>query len=407
MTENNIQPNSFTLLRNMLRLIAQNPDLDHVAPSILGEARVLTRASGGFYLVFEEPRILFLDKIDMSLIPSDEMLHELADSLSHEIHIGAQLPVPLSQEYSAWAVLPVVQRDSAIGIFCLVYNDAVDLSADITDMLMALVDGLATVTQSTKAAERHAKLTRNQYEFVRIVSHDLRSPLTSIKGFASILESMMESVDASDEVREKVVHGAGRILNGVTQMTALVENIQDAGRYDPETGFYEMQRSPTDLIDIVHKIGKTHLMPAEKEELTLKVSVADDIPIVNVDANMVERSIINLVDNAIKYTPNGGMIELGIHKENNNIVISVTDNGYGISEENLKSLFQRHFRIRRREHKLVKGSGLGLFIVRSVARHHGGDAFVQSELGHGATFGIRIPLAGENLLGSSIAAEAD
>ena len=407
MTDNNIQPNSFTLLRNMLRLIAQNPDLNHVAPSILGEARILTHASGGFYLVFEEPRIVFVDRMDVSLVPSDDVLQELVESLAHEIHIGTQLPPSLVQEFSGWAVLPVYQRDMAIGIFCLVYRDEVDLSHDTANMLMALVDGLATVTQSTKAAERHAKLTRNQYEFVRIVSHDLRSPLTSIKGFASILESMMESADVNDEIRDKVIHGADRILNGVTQMTALVENIQDAGRYDPETGFYEMQRSPTDLIDIVHKIGKNHLMPAEKEELTLKVSAADDIPIVNVDANMVERSIINLVDNAIKYTPNGGLIELGIHKENNNIVISVTDNGYGISEENLKNLFQRHFRIRRREHKLVKGSGLGLFIVRSVARHHGGDAFVQSEVGHGATFGIRIPLAGENLLGSAMAAEAD
>ncbi|MDQ7025524.1 MAG: GAF domain-containing sensor histidine kinase [Anaerolineae bacterium] len=407
MTDNNIQPNRYTLLRNILRLIAQNPDLERVAPSILGEARVLTRANGGFYLIFDEPRILFVDLIDDSLMPSDEILREVAQGLSQEIHIGSQIPQPLARNFAGWVIIPVYQRETAIGIFCLVFREELDLSEETTDMLMALVDGLATVTQSTKASERHAKLTRNQYEFVRIVSHDLRSPLTSIKGFAGIIEGMMESADIDPVLQGRVIHGAEKIVSGVAQMTALVENIQDAGRYDPETGFYEMQRSPTDLIDIIHKISKNHLMPAEKEALTLKVTASDDIPIVNVDANMLERSITNLVDNAIKYTPNGGIIEVGIHRDNDDIVITVSDDGFGISEENLKSLFMRHTRIRRREHKTVKGSGLGLFIVRSVARHHGGDAFVESEVGNGSTFGIRIPLQGENLLGSSIATETD
>jgi signal transduction histidine kinase len=197
------------------------------------------------------------------------------------------------------------------------------------------------------------------------------------------------------------LHFVEKILNGVSQMTSLVDNIQDAGRYDPETGFYEMERAPTDLIDMVRRIVSTHLVPAEKGELSLGVNIADDIPIVNVDANMIERSIINLVDNAIKYTPNGGRIEVGLRRENDDLLITISDNGFGISEENIRQLFNRHFRIRRREHTRVKGSGLGLFIVRSVARHHNGDAFVKSVEGEGSTFGIRIPLAGENLLGGS------
>jgi signal transduction histidine kinase len=135
------------------------------------------------------------------------------------------------------------------------------------------------------------------------------------------------------------------------------------------------------------------------------VDVSDDVPIVNVDANMIERSIINLVDNAIKYTPNGGIIKVGVKRKDDNLLITISDNGYGISPENIRQLFQRHFRIRRKEHNRVKGSGLGLFIVRSVARHHGGDAFVESVEGQGSTFGIRIPLEGENLLGASTASE--
>lgn len=402
--DNNIQPNNVTLLRDMLRLIAQNPDLDTVAPAILGEARSITRAEASFCLIFDEPRALFVDSVAEERIPSDKVLTGLAADLGTDIHVSSELPPSLGKDFTGWVVVPLVLDNETAGVFCLLFKKQFELSDEMTESLMSLAHGLAIVTQNAKVDAHHDKLTRNQYEFVRIVSHDLRSPLTSIKGFASMLEGMMGVRDDEETIRQ--LHFVEKILSGVAQMTLLVDNIQDAGRYDPETGFYEMQRSPTDLYEMVRNIVKNHLVPAEKEALTLKVAASDDIPIINVDANMMERSIINLVDNAIKYTPNGGTIEVGLRRQNEDILITVHDDGYGIEEENLKNLFQRHFRIRRREHKRVKGSGLGLFIVRSVARRHGGDAFVESEVGNGSTFGIRVPLKGENLLGS-VATEAD
>jgi PAS domain S-box-containing protein len=240
---------------------------------------------------------------------------------------------------------------------------------------------------------RFKELNRNQSEFMRIVSHDLRSPLTSMQGFASMLE-----LNLVGDLNEKQAHFVERILSGITQMTALVDNIQDAGRFDPETGFYELQRSPCDLGEMVRKIVDNHLVPAEKQELTISVSMADDVPIINADANMLERAVINLVDNAIKYTPNGGKIEVGVQRRDNDVIISVKDNGLGISPEYQKHIFDRHVRIPRKEHKKVKGSGLGLFIVRSVAQRHGGDAWLESVEGQGTTFFLSIPLEGPNLV---------
>lgn len=239
------------------------------------------------------------------------------------------------------------------------------------------------------------KLNRNQNEFTRIVSHDLRSPLTSMQGFANMLELQLVG-----QLNEKQQHFVEKILSGISQMTALVDNIQDAGRYDPETGFYELSRSQCDLNEIVRKIADNHLVPAEKQELRLSVNLSDDVPIINADANMLERAIINLVDNAIKYTPNGGSVEVSVQREDNQIVISVSDSGYGISPENQKHLFERHVRIPRQEHKKIKGSGLGLFIVKSVAKRHGGDAWVRSVEGQGSTFYMSIPLEGQNLIGA-------
>lgn len=239
------------------------------------------------------------------------------------------------------------------------------------------------------------KLNRNQNEFTRIVSHDLRSPLTSMQGFADMLEGGMVG-----ELNERQKHFVERILSGISQMTSLVDNIQDAGRYDPETGFYEMSRSQCDLGEIVRKIVDNHLVPAEKQELEVSVNLNPDVPILNADGNMLERAITNLVDNAIKYTPNRGKIEVGVKREGEVVLITVADNGLGISPENQKHLFDRHVRIARQEHKKIKGSGLGLFIVRSVAQRHGGDAWVVSAEGKGTTFYMSIPLEGENLIGS-------
>jgi signal transduction histidine kinase len=249
---------------------------------------------------------------------------------------------------------------------------------------------------SLRDVSRFKRLNRNQQEFLRVVSHDLRSPLTSIQGFADMVRMGMVG-----EVNEKQVYFMDKILGGIVQMTSIVENIQDAGRFDPETGFYEMQRAQVDLQEIAKKIVHHQIVPAEKQDLTVEMNVADDVPIIYADENMITRGITNLVDNAIKYTPNGGKVAVDITKEGNNVVISVKDDGYGISEDNQKKLFQRHSRIHRKEHSKVKGTGLGLFIVRSVAQRHGGDARVHSIIGEGTTFSIVIPLTGANMTGNS------
>lgn len=242
---------------------------------------------------------------------------------------------------------------------------------------------------------RFKKLNRNQNEFTRIVSHDLRSPLTSMQGFANMLE-----LGLVGELNEKQAHFVEKILSGISQMTALVENIQDAGRYDPETGFYELSRSQCDLKEIVNRIVENHLVPAEKQDLRLSWHVDDNVPIINADMHMLERAVTNLIDNAIKYTPNGGSVDVKVAEQDDQVIISVSDSGFGISPENQKHLFERHVRIPRQEHKKVKGSGLGLFIVRSVAQRHGGDAWVRSVEGEGSTFYMSIPLQGVNLVGA-------
>jgi signal transduction histidine kinase len=239
---------------------------------------------------------------------------------------------------------------------------------------------------------RFKRLSKNQSEFLRIVSHDLRSPLTSMKGFGNMLE--METVGPLND-RQK--YFLGKIMSGISQMTGLVENIQDAGRYDPEAGFYEMMRSQCDLGDVARSVVDTHLLPGDKP-LSVSVRIDDNIPIVNVDSHMIGRAMLNLYDNAVKYTPGGGVIEVGVTHADHAIILYVKDSGDGIPVEDQPRLFEKHVRLARETHKKIKGSGLGLFIVKSVAQRHGGRAWVESTPGQGATFLISIPLEGDNLI---------
>ncbi len=241
---------------------------------------------------------------------------------------------------------------------------------------------------------RYKNLRDNQSEFVSTVSHDLRSPLTYMHGYATMLPMV-------GELNEKQKGFAEKIVAGIAQMTDLVDKILDAGRLDPE-GNYQLNREACDVTKVVTDVANTHMQPAEKKKLALNVHVDAGMPILNLDDMMLRRALNNLVDNAIKYTPDEGAITVAAHLKDNNVVLSVKDTGLGISEENQKHLFERFRRVRRREHQAVKGSGLGLFIVKNVAQRHGGDAWIESKEGEGSTFFIRIPLEGPNLVGADV-----
>lgn len=376
--------NERILLHEVLRVIATTVEPHDCYISMLQMIKQLTNSQGGFVVLFNEPQLVEVSDSAVQL-PDMDILYAIAQGLPD----GAQLNPSVARDTWANCVLvTLVLEGELVGLWGMIDPTLQPTQLEMFDLL---THSFLIVTRGVRTDARHEKLSRNQSEFIRIVSHDLRSPLTSVQGFSSMLSMV-------GELNSKQQHFVEKILSGIAQMTAIVDNIQDAGRYDPETGFYEMQRSPCDLAEMVQRIVESHLLPAEKQELTIRKQVTDDIPIIHADHTMLERAITNLVDNAIKYTPNGRHITISLYRVENEIVISVADSGLGISQENQKLLFERHMRIPRLEHKRVKGSGLGLFIVRSVARRHGGKAWVESEEGHGSTFFISIPLAGDNLL---------
>lgn len=244
------------------------------------------------------------------------------------------------------------------------------------------------------------RLNDNMSEFLSTVSHDMRSPLTFMKGY-------LDMIGMVGDLNEKQHDFVEKTAAGVVQMSDMVEKILEAGKLDPVTGTYQLLREASDIVEIFNKVTGGLVEPASKKNLAFESRVTAPIPILNVDRAMLSSAFTNLVENAVKYTPEGGRIEVELGVKENDLLFRVTDNGYGIRPEDQKKLFERNVRIHRREWKRVKGSGLGLFIVKNVAQRHGGDAWVESTEGAGSTFYLSIPLEGANMVGAQTAAQSE
>lgn len=385
--------NTDSILHKIIRAIAYHPTDDETIQLILQYVVNLAFADGAIFMVFDEAEILIPHQIGLRDITLMDIASEISQYVD-DLYIGTDVPDMFEETYTGWMIIPIAHDEKSVGAVIVFYRAAIEMDAELGDMLESLISLLHTVTFIARVKATHNRHNRNRHEFLRIVTHDMRSPLTSMQGFGSMLESQMAG--ALNEKQERFVE---KIMSGIAQLALQIDNMQDAGRYDPETGFYEMSRNATDLIEIVQKVVQNSLLPSGKQNLDISFSADESIPIVNVDSAMIERSVVNLVDNAIKYTPDGEKIEVAVRHDSDDVLITVSDSGYGISADKIDKLFDRHYRVHRPEYKRVKGSGLGLFIVRSVALKHGGDAWAESVESEGSTFFIRIPLDGSNLLG--------
>lgn len=241
--------------------------------------------------------------------------------------------------------------------------------------------------------------------FVSAVSHDLRSPLTFIRGYATMLAEASELTEVQQEY-------IARILRGVGQISELVEDLLDLRRIEEGAGL-ESEACNLGVL-VCEAVDARRLRAAAKDvALRIETSAAGGAALtdqsgqvqpvmVGGDPASLRQAIINLVDNAIKYTPSGGEVVVKlfvIEAEEGNrdegrgqALVSVADTGIGIAPEDRMRLFEKFYRVRREDVPSVSGTGLGLSLVKAIVERHGGTVGVESRLNHGSTFTIRLPL---------------
>jgi len=231
------------------------------------------------------------------------------------------------------------------------------------------------------------ELDEMKSEFVATVSHDLRSPLTSMRGYTTML-SMIG--DLNDRQREYVQ----RILEGLQQMNRLVGDLLDLRRVESGVG---LQREPCHVGLILIEAVEALRSRAKARGVTLRLEPSEGSPTVMGDRTLLRQAVSNLVDNAIKYTPSGGEVAVGLDIDVNTVTIRVSDTGIGIAAADQDRLFEKFYRIKRRETSNIQGTGLGLALVKSIVERHGGRVWVESELNKGSTFYIELPVPREEL----------
>jgi len=219
-------------------------------------------------------------------------------------------------------------------------------------------------------------------EFVATVSHDLRAPLTFMRGYATMLPMVGEIGDKQREYVEKILHGVG-------QMSELIDDLLDLGRIEAGVG---LERKPCHLGAILVEAVDGMRARSAAKGLTLRLEPAEDVAMIAGDAALLRQAVTNLVDNAIKYTPSGGIVAVGLTVRNEQAVVRVSDTGIGIAPDDQVRLFEKFYRVKRRDTMSVQGTGLGLAIVKSIVERHGGKVWVDSELDQGSTFYISLPL---------------
>ena len=220
-------------------------------------------------------------------------------------------------------------------------------------------------------------------DFVATVSHDLRSPLTLMRGYATMLEMV-------GEINEQQQGYVKKIIIGVENMSRLVNNLLDLGRIEVGVG---LQVENVPVLDILERVTGTLQLQAAQKNISLNVELPRDMPnVIQADQALLHQAVYNLVENALKYTPEGGSVTINASTMDNSLIFSIADNGIGISPDDLPRLFEKFYRGSQREARAQHGTGLGLAIVRSIAERHGGRVWVDSKLGKGSMFYLQIPL---------------
>jgi signal transduction histidine kinase len=242
-------------------------------------------------------------------------------------------------------------------------------------------------TRELSAALAEVKIvSQRKNDFVSNVSHELRTPLTSVKGYASILLT-----GKLGEIPAEVHKRLEKINKHSDELVQFVNDLLDIARI--ESGRTNLKLAPIKLLNIVEEIADMLAVQMKEKQIEFSVSIPGDLPDILADYTNIKRVFINLINNAIKYTPQGTITVRAKKLDENTVQIDVADTGCGMPENAMEKLFTEFYRVDSSINQEVKGTGLGLAMVKHIVEAHKGRIWVKSKVDMGTTFSFTIPIA--------------
>jgi PAS domain S-box-containing protein len=244
-------------------------------------------------------------------------------------------------------------------------------------------------------AELH-ELDRLKSEFIATVSHELRTPLTSIRGYTEMLAEDVNGVLTDDDRRlVEIIDRNGR------RLLALIDDLLTFSHI--EAGTLQLMREPVQIADLVHGAAEV-VRSTAPPEVAVRLS-CEPLPVIDADGPQIERVLVNLLSNAVKFSPDGGTVTVTARPSSDEVVVSVADNGIGITRAEQTRLFTRFFRSAEAQRRAIGGSGLGLAISKAIVEAHGGWIGVSSTPGVGTTVSFGLPLSDARERGAVVPAD--
>lgn len=322
------------------------------------------------------------------------------NNVRRNAHFYPGISENLSLKTRSLIAVPLIAQDQVIGALEVVnqqYDDEFD-SDDVATLLLFASQAAIAIQNARLLGERQASLTdlrkleQRKSQFIALVSHELRTPLNLITGYAMLLRDSLEEREppASQETMERLE----QIERATGQLVAMVNNI--TSMYNLETGRTQLLLAKKDVAEIVDKVLNDHKEWALTKGLIVTFK-PDYRPLYAIcDAIEVHRILDNLLNNAIKFTPEGGRITISAAwVEGQTVQIAISDTGPGIDPIQLEAIFERFAQLDNHLSRAQGGMGLGLPLAKFLAQKHGGDLWVKTALGHGSTFFFTLPAAEE------------
>jgi signal transduction histidine kinase len=284
---------------------------------------------------------------------------------------------------------PLLQGTRAVGMLSLVRREPdafrpeeIELAGLLGRLVASAVQNIRAYEAERKTVEELRRLSALRADFVSLVSHELRTPMAAVIGAARTLQQRWREL--SPEQRESFLE----LISGETgRLAELISDVLDTSRI--EAGTFSFRFREVDLAELVRDTVATAQLG--QDEVRLLAHVHDALPEIRGDAERLRQVLTNLIDNAVKYSPAGSEVEVHAYPENGRVRIDVHDHGPGIAKEDQKLIFEKFGRITGTG-ATRPGTGLGLFIARSIAEAHGGELEVHSAPDQGATFTLELPL---------------
>lgn len=396
------------MLQQLDRDLNTTLDLEHVLNLTLDWALRICKGTAGAVVLLDEEERPYLaasrgydDSFELLISQSQKIESGLVTRVlkSGQPYVSANVHeesdyIAASFETHSQMTLPIIHKQQLIGALAIESNQLDAFDEEALETAVRMTNHAAVAIANALLYQQVKDANRAKSEFVSMVSHELKTPMTSMRGYTDLILSGMTG-PLTDQQRTFLE----TIAANIRRMSQQIQDLTDISRI--ETGQLHVEMLPMAFTNVVSDTLQSVRALFEDKKTELHVDLPDDLPVVMADKDRMVQVLINLLSNACKYSPPESDVyltfktgEMALHSEDKVepvVLISVRDTGYGISEEDQKKLFTKFFRADDPNIRKSTGTGLGLSITHGIVELHNGRIWVESELGKGTTFHIALP----------------